>query len=101
MKMLKMVAAIAAFAAADAAQAQDRLPLLVPLTGALALEGQSQRDGATLAFEEIQPARHAFGHPVFDTASNPQIAVQAFERAIGESPKPKAVMGPIDGNSML
>jgi branched-chain amino acid transport system substrate-binding protein len=42
-----------------------------------------------------------YAYPVLDTASNPQIAVQAFERAMGEEPRPRAIMGPIDGNSML
>lgn len=99
------VLAAALLAASPVARAQERatIPILVPITGALALEGQSQRDGALLAFEELQRRRQAlrFGHPVFDTGSNPQIAVQAFERAMSESPKPRALMGPIDGNSML
>ena len=94
---------------ASAAHAQDRatFPILVPITGALALEGQSQRDGALLAFAERAALgktgmpRPQIASPVFDTASNPQIAVQAFERAIGLDPKPHALMGPIDGNSML
>lgn len=83
------------------APAQDRFPILVPVTGALALEGQSQRDGALLAFEELarRSPPQKFEHPVFDTASNPQTAVQAFERVAGE--RVRAVLGPIDGNSML
>ena len=94
---------------AAATQAQERatFPILVPLTGALALEGQSQRDGALLAFAEREAAQKVeltktlYAHPVLDTASNPQIAVQAFERALSEVPRPRALMGPIDGNSML
>jgi branched-chain amino acid transport system substrate-binding protein len=101
-------AALAFCAAASYAQQQRAtFPILVPITGALALEGQSQRDGALLAFAEreaqqkVELSKTLYAHPVLDTASNPQIAVQAFERAMGESPKPRAVMGPIDGNSML
>src|SRR6185369_15695628 len=93
-------AALLLGAAASPAQERATLPILVPITGALALEGQSQRDGALLAFESLKQGP-AFNHPVIDTGSNPQIAVQAFERAMGESPKPRALMGPIDGNSML
>jgi len=93
-------AALLLGAAASPAQERATLPILVPITGALALEGQSQRDGALLAFEALKQGP-AFNHPVIDTGSNPQIAVQAFERAMGESPKPRALMGPIDGNSML
>ena len=110
MKSFFHVAALsAALSLCAGAYAQERatFPILVPLTGALALEGQSQRDGALLAFAEREEQQKAelskilFAHPVLDTASNPQIAVQAFERAIGENPKPRAMMGPIDGNSML
>jgi branched-chain amino acid transport system substrate-binding protein len=115
MKMLlRTTAAAALLGAAVPALAQERatFPILVPITGALALEGQSQRDGALLAFAERAAMRGAkmrtatmpepvYAHPVLDTASNPQIAVQAFERAMGASPKPRVLMGPIDGNSML
>lgn len=105
----RLSATVAVLALAPMAQAQDRatFPILVPISGALALEGQSQRDGALLAFAEreqsrtVAPLRPLFARPVIDTASNPQIAVQAFERAMGESPKPRILMGPIDGNSML
>ncbi len=99
----------AALALAAAADAQERatFPILVPLTGALALEGQSERNGALLAFANREARQKAelnktlFAYPVLDTASNPQIAVQAFERAIAGGPKPRAMLGPIDGNSML
>lgn len=101
------LAAAVLFAANAAAQERATLPILVPLTGALALEGQSQRDGALLAFAEreaqqkVELTKTIYASPVLDTASNPQIAVQAFERVLGESPKPRVLMGPIDGNSML
>src|SRR5262249_180494 len=107
-RRLCCAAALAALVAAASTAAQERanLPILVPITGALALEGQSQRDGALLAFDALgkgpeAPRALRFEHPVIDTGSNPQIAVQAFERALGASPKPRAMMGPIDGNSML
>lgn len=111
MKICFRIAALAAAlplgAAAVHAQERPTFPILVPLTGALALEGQSQRDGALLAFAEreaqqkVELTKTIYAHPVLDTASNPQIAVQAFERALGEAPKPRVMMGPIDGNSML
>src|SRR5262249_14150040 len=70
--------AVGASALAARALAQERIPVLVPITGALALEGQSQRDGALLAFEDLarRSPPQRFEHPVFDTASNPQTAVQ-------------------------
>jgi branched-chain amino acid transport system substrate-binding protein len=80
-------------------------PILVPVTGALALEGQSQRDGAVLALEDLARAARVFRPYVIDTGSNPQTAVQAFERALGLTAdggrKARVMMGPIDGNSML
>jgi len=106
-RLATVSAALSLCAAAAPAQERATLPILVPLTGALALEGQSQRNGALLAFAEREAEQKAeltktiFAYPVLDTASNPQIAVQAFERAVGEGPKPRVVMGPIDGNSML
>ena len=106
-RLFALVASLAMNGAAMAQQERATVPLLVPLTGALALEGQSQRDGALLAIElqnalvQRSKARPAVTPQVLDTASNPQIAVQAFERAMGESPKPFLALGPIDGNSML
>jgi branched-chain amino acid transport system substrate-binding protein len=45
---------------------------------------------------------HRLEPRVLDTGSNPQTAVQAFARVVGEgSDRPASVMGPIDGNSML
>ncbi|MCW5770751.1 MAG: ABC transporter substrate-binding protein [Rhodospirillaceae bacterium] len=100
-----LLASVALTAAMGPARAADgpAFPILVPLTGVLALEGQSQRNGALLAFEELVAAAppRRFDHPVIDTGSNPQIAVQAFERAFSGRAKPMAAMGPIDGNSML
>lgn len=108
MKTVLFLAALAALHAAAAARAQERvhLPLLVPITGALALEGQSERDGALLALDPPPAPGDAAGplrpsHAVFDTGSNPQVAVQAFERAMAAEIRPRAMLGPIDGNSML
>jgi branched-chain amino acid transport system substrate-binding protein len=106
-RLATVSAALSLCAAAAPAQERATFPILVPLTGALALEGQSQRDGALLAFAEREArqktelTRTIYTYPVLDTASNPQIAVQAFERALGEGVRPRAMMGPIDGNSML
>jgi len=109
MKTLIRLAALAASLWVGSVRAQtEAFPILVPTTGALALEGQSQRDGALLAFAELEPlfqqgrASRPWPHAVvLDTGSNPQIAAQAFDRAMGESLRPRVVMGPIDGNSML
>jgi branched-chain amino acid transport system substrate-binding protein len=108
MRPLASLAAFAALLTGAAAGAQERfhVPLLVPITGALALEGQSQRDGALLALNALASQGDTGrsvspSHTVIDTGSNPQIAVQAFERAMGAETRPRAMLGPIDGNSML
>ncbi|WP_421999173.1 ABC transporter substrate-binding protein [Reyranella sp.] len=93
------VAALLALLAAAPAAAQDvRLPVLVPLTGFVALEGTSQRNGALLAASRLHDV--AFKPDVLDTQSTPEAAVTAWERAMG-GPLPPAVIGPILGTQML
>ena len=90
---------LAALAAPAAAQTPDlRLPVLVPLTGFVALEGTSQRNGALLAASQL---REVMLKPeVLDTAATPEAAVNAWARAVG-TPPPVAVVGPILGTQML
>ena len=98
--------AVAAFAAAFVAAvaagpvaAQDvRLPVLVPLTGFVALEGTSQRNGALLAAQQARDV--VFRTDVLDTQATPEAAVTAWERALGGAPTPAAI-GPILGTQML
>lgn len=98
-------AAAGAATLAGLARAEERLPILVPLTSFIALEGTSQRNGALLAFGEYSPAPAA--PQVLDTGSSPQIATQAWARALRAGVAKDgaagvwAVLGPIDGNSML
>jgi branched-chain amino acid transport system substrate-binding protein len=81
------------------AQAQEvRLPVLVPLTGFVALEGTSQKNGALLAASQSRDV--VFKPDVLDTASTPEAAVNAWARAVGDPP-PLAVIGPILGTQML
>jgi branched-chain amino acid transport system substrate-binding protein len=74
------------------------LPILVPLTGFVALEGTSQKNGATLAERQIRDVR--IEGRVLDTQSTPEAAVTAWERAV-RNPLPPAVIGPILGTQML
>jgi branched-chain amino acid transport system substrate-binding protein len=74
------------------------IPILVPVTGFLSLEGQSQRNGALLAMAEAPPDL-AIRHAVTDTRDSPEIAVNAFERVIGD--KPIAIVAPMLGTQML
>src|SRR5581483_3233567 len=72
------------WAAAHAADAVS-VPILVPLTGVLSLEGTSQRNGALLAVKQAPPGL-ALSAPVSDTGQSPEVAVNAFERALGDGP---------------
>jgi branched-chain amino acid transport system substrate-binding protein len=57
------------------------LPVLVPLTGFLALEGTSQRNGALLALESAPPELGLVAE-VVDTGTAPEGAVTALERVL-------------------
>ena len=78
--------------------AELAIPILVPLTGFLALEGQSQRNGALLAFQQA-PGGLATRHDVADTGVSPEIAVNALEKAL--EAKPVAIVAPMLGTQML
>ncbi|HLM14948.1 MAG TPA: ABC transporter substrate-binding protein [Reyranella sp.] len=92
------VAALAAFAALPAAAQDLRLPVLVPLTGFVALEGTSQRNGALLAASQLKDV--ALKPDVLDAQATPEAAVTAWERVMGGASSP-AVVGPILGTQML
>ena len=91
-----LAAAFVAAVAASPVAAQDvRLPVLVPLTGFVALEGTSQRHGALLAAQQARDV--AFKPDVLDTQATPEAAVTAWERALGDLgafQKPPVVFGP-------
>jgi branched-chain amino acid transport system substrate-binding protein len=91
-----LIAAVPARAQAPAPEIA--LPVLVPLTGFVALEGTSQRNGALLAIGQIRDVR--LKADVLDTAATPEAAVNAWTRAVGDPP-PLAVVGPILGTQML
>jgi branched-chain amino acid transport system substrate-binding protein len=84
--------------ASPAAAAPARLPILVPVTGFLSLEGTSQRNGALLALKQA-PAGLATGE-VVDTATAPENAVNALLRALDQGAVP-AVVAPMLGTQML
>jgi len=68
--------------AATPAQAQEaRIPVLVPLTGFLSLEGTSQRNGAVLALKQ-PPAGVTPNWEIADTGTAPELAVNALEKAL-------------------
>ncbi|MBI3517148.1 MAG: ABC transporter substrate-binding protein [Proteobacteria bacterium] len=73
------------FGAQSAYAADVVFPVLVPLTGVLSIEGTSQRNGALLAVKNA-PAGVTVAAPVSDTAQSPEVAVNAFEKAMASGP---------------
>ena len=88
-----VVAAFLALAATPVAAQDLRLPVLVPLTGFVALEGTSQRNGALLAAGETRDP--AMKPDVLDTQSTPEAAVTAWQRAVGDPPPLAVVEDPL------
>jgi branched-chain amino acid transport system substrate-binding protein len=89
-----------AAAVAAPAHAQDiRVPVLVPLTGILALEGTSQRNGALLAISH-PPEGVAAHAEVADTGAAPELAVTALEKALDPG-TPVAVVASMFGPQIL
>jgi branched-chain amino acid transport system substrate-binding protein len=94
--------AVAGAAAARAQSAQPielNIPILVPLTGFLSLEGKSQRNGALLALKNA-PAEMRINAEVVDTGVAPEGAVNALERAASRGPA-TAVVASMLGTQML
>lgn len=97
---------MALVAAAPAAAETLRMPILVPVTGFLSLEGISQRDGALLALEQARarfpdlPADLTLEPEVADTGTAPEVAVNALLKALRDG-TPPAVVAPMFGTQML
>lgn len=75
------------------------IPVLVPITGFLALEGTAQRNGAMLALDN-PPDGVSVTYEVSDTATSPEVAVTALRRALDRA-DPVAIAAPIFGTQML
>ena len=88
-----------AFAGPPARAARADIPVLVPLTGFLSLEGASQRNGAVLALEH-PPAGVRVTYQVSDTATSPEVAVNALVRAV-DGGKALAIVAPMLGTQLL
>jgi branched-chain amino acid transport system substrate-binding protein len=94
-----LLALLCLVAAPLATAAQDvRIPVLVPLTGFLSLEGTSQKNGAVLALEH--PPQGVTPHwEVADTQTAPELAVNALEKALDQPAI--AVVASMLGSQML
>lgn len=75
------------------------MPVLVPVTGFLSLEGTSQRNGAVLALKNA-PAGIRANYEVADTGVSPEVAVNALERSLSRRPV-TAVTASMLGTQML
>ncbi|MBI1777790.1 MAG: ABC transporter substrate-binding protein [Proteobacteria bacterium] len=93
------LAAVAASAAALAEPAEVNMPVLVPLTGPVALEGTSQQNGALLALRNA-PAGVKAHYLVMDVDGSPEQAVNGLERVLSRGPV-SAVTASIFGPQML
>ncbi len=98
--VISLGAALAALAmAAPLAAAEVSMPVLVPITGFLSLEGTSQRNGAMLAIRNA-PAGLNVHADVADTGTAPDVAVNALERALGRE-APTAIVASMLGTQVL
>jgi branched-chain amino acid transport system substrate-binding protein len=94
-----LAAAVAALAALPAHAAEPVIPVLVPVTGFLAAEATSQRNGALLALRN-PPASVRPKFEVVDTGTSPEVAVNALERAVADGDV-TAVVASMLGTQML
>ncbi|MEO8713993.1 MAG: ABC transporter substrate-binding protein [Acetobacteraceae bacterium] len=93
------LAATSPSASRAAEVATPDIPVLVPITGFLAAEGASQRDGALLALRN-PPAGVRPRFAVTDTGTSPEGAVNALERALSDGDV-TAVVTSMLGTQML
>ena len=84
---------------ASAQTAEIYIPVLVPVTGFLALEGTSQRNGALLAIKNA-PASVKIRSETSDTGASPEGATTALERSLARG-KVTAVAASMLGPQML
>src|SRR5579885_1703620 len=73
---------LAAFTAGGPASAADYyLPIVMPITGFLSVEGGSQRNGSVMALES-GTGGFKVDHPVYDTGTSATGAAQALDKAL-------------------
>jgi branched-chain amino acid transport system substrate-binding protein len=93
------VISVMALASPPSSAAEANIPVLVPITGFLSLEGTSQRNGAVLALKQA-PKEVTARYEVSDTGVAPEVAVNALERAVGRG-NVTAVVASMLGTQML
>ena len=86
--------------AGTAAKAADAyLPIVMPITGFLSVEGGSQRNGAVMALEQA-PGGMKVDFPVFDTGTSATGAATALDKALS-SQKATAAAVTVFGTEMV
>jgi branched-chain amino acid transport system substrate-binding protein len=98
MFLKKTAIALAAILAAAGAARAETVPVLVPITGFLSLEGTSQRNGAVMAIDKLGAAE-GLESEVTDTGTTPEGAVTALRRALAG--EPSAAISSMLGTQML
>ncbi|MEC7592413.1 MAG: ABC transporter substrate-binding protein [Pseudomonadota bacterium] len=99
LRFLALAFLVAGLSPAQSANRNFDIPVLVPVTGFLALEGTAQRNGALLAL--ATPLAGIITTPrVADTSTSPEVAVNALQRALRGTP-PVAIGASIFGTQML
>lgn len=85
-QMVSAILLLAPLAAVTAAQAADAyLPVVMPVTGFMSVEGGSQRNGAIMAVEHA-PSGLKVEAPVFDTGTSATGAATALDKALSQKP---------------
>ena len=89
----------AAMSSAPAKAANAYLPIVMPITGFLSVEGGSQRNGAVMALEHA-PGGIAVDFPVYDTGTSATGAATALDKALSNG-KPIAAAVSVFGTEMV
>ena len=100
-RLLVLAAALAlpAINIGSAHAADVYLPIVMPITGFLSVEGGSQRNGAVMALEKA-PAGTKVDFPIFDTGTSATGAATALDKALSKKPAIAAAVS-IFGTEMV
>ena len=90
---------LAALASGFASAADAYLPIVMPITGFLSVEGGSQRNGAVMALEQA-PGGMKIDYPIFDTGTSATGAATALDKALS-SQKAIAAAVTVFGTEMV
>jgi branched-chain amino acid transport system substrate-binding protein len=81
-----------------AKSADAYLPIVMPITGFMSVEGGSQRNGAVMALEHARGGK-TVDYPVFDTGTSATGAASALDKALSNG-KPIAAAVSVFGTEM-